>query len=184
MGHPVDPPAYSVNDCPCYPIGLSPQTVVLFISGVDACPGLPVTGKLNGAFLCTSGLLCIWHWTDGTTSADIHKQLFGALTQIVLAAGGVNNFITVAGIPCANGGPNQNACLLFVGHGVNGNAFVDPDPWPSVPLKLTDEFNLLPSEETFTDPYIIQDEPPTTVVYTLANIQYSTKLRIKFDYTI
>jgi len=184
MGLPLPEPEFGDNCLACYAPGETPKAVVMFISGVEVCPLLDPKGPLGGAWVLPQVLACEWFINDGISAVGVKRNAPGGNTLFSQLNLGIGIFGSTALVPCASGGPNQNVCMPLFVHGELGACHVDFRPWPATPRMLCDDYGMLPSEDTKTDPYIIQDEPPTTVVYRFQNTKYSTKLGIKFDYTV
>jgi len=184
MGLPLTEPEYGDDCLACYAFGTTPKAVCVFISGVVKCPLLNPTGPLGGAYVLPQIAACQWFINTGRTLVNYQQNAPGGTTLISQISDGVWVFGWTGLGPCGNFGLNQNVCMPLFVEGWQGDAFVDNAPWPATPKMLCDDYGFLPSEDTKTDPYIIQDEPATTVVYRFANPKYSVKVGVKFDYTV
>jgi len=185
MGLPLPEPEYG-NDClACWPPGETPKFVLMMITGAVGCPfGPPPFDPANSAWILPQTNPCEWLLSVGVYGLSIERDYPGGFTLFTQVNTGRRTFYSAPADPCASGGDNMQICTYPFFTGTDGSCFVDFLPWPATPRMLCDDYGLLPSEDTFTDPYIIETEPPTTVVFTLANIKYSTKLRIRYDYTV
>lgn len=184
MGQQLTAPVYGNNCLNCTPgtwaLGFTPKVMQAFITGITACAAAGGKAPPEGTYDMTQnvGLPCTWD----NVGLSAKYQAFAANTILRSDDGANQWFFDAIGLACQDLGVNSlGACGPPGQYGTGGTMQMSMEPIELIPWLLTDDYNLVPTDETWFNQWLLDTPFPPDKVVGLYNTKYHANVLVKYE---
>lgn len=183
MGQELQEPQYGVDCGFCtpgtWPVNETPAEMTGFFTGIQICPVAPNETPPEGSYVMTQrlGTPClfenvvnklIWQAFIATTAAQALST--GGFWFSKLMMGACQSLLPNGIVAC--GGPVDDGAL--------GTLQMSMAPLEETAWLLTDDYNFVPTDETWFNEWLLDTAPPPDKVIGLYNTKYRANVLIKY----
>ena len=184
MGQPLTAPVFGANCGNCTPgtwaIGETPKKMIAFFTGITKCPGAPAGNPPEGSYIIEQEALQPCVWKDASTDLVVTMAFF--LSSTIFASPGGTWYSEAAGPVCSGSGNNDaGACGPAGIDGALGNHIISMEPLEDIPWLLTDDYNIVPTDETWFNQWLLDTPFPPDKVVGLYNTKYRANVLVKYE---
>ncbi len=184
MGQVLKTPEYGIDCAACTPgtwaAGKTPLKMLLFFTGITECPLAPGPAPPEGTYVVEQviGTPCLWR--DAPITTIYRASPGGTSLQYVIGAGWY-----FSGSPVAICQDFSNNDLVACGGpatwGIGGTCQCSMESIDEIPWKLTDDYNLMPTDEGFFNQWLLDTPYPPDKVIGLYSTKYRVNVLVKYE---
>lgn len=184
MGQPLTAPVFGANCGHCtpgtWPNGQTPKKMIAFFTGITKCPGAPAGNPPEGSYIIEQEALQPCLFKDVSGDLAVSFGLF--LTSTIWQSGAGTWYGEIAGPICSDSGNNDAvACGPPLVFGALGNHIISMEPLEEIPWLLTDDYNFVPTDETWFNQWLLDGAFPPDKVIGLYNTKYRANVLVKYS---
>lgn len=154
--------------------------MLAFFAGITKCPGIATGNPPEGSYIVEQVLGTPCSFRDA--SANLLWQVVPGWTSLVFAADVGDWFQGLVFALCVDFFNNGVvACGNPFDAGAIGTGQMSMEAIEEVPWKLTDDYNLVPTDETWYNQWLLDSAFPPDKVIGLYNTKYRANVLVKYE---